>query len=257
VTPASPAAPRFIRDAEPDARPGRGGVVGDVVELRRERRLVESRLEQRQLDLDRHQPLLGAVVEVALEPEAFVLSRGDDALARCAKLFDQPGVLEQHERRGRESLDHGRIGVERRVVNERGDGAAAADDRQHGAALRGPRQIDLRPTRVDVSTGRGDGEGEDEQRVPERLAHQRLQALVGDRLAAQRRDEPSGPCRHEHATPHLADDDRDGRRETDERLERPERPLRSGSDPHHDEVEQEDDHRCDHHVAQRLDRAAT
>ena len=57
----------------------RGGrIVADLVHLGPYRRFVYAVAEQSELDLDRHQPLLRAVVQVALQPEALVLGRSHD-----------------------------------------------------------------------------------------------------------------------------------------------------------------------------------
>jgi hypothetical protein len=46
-------------------------------------------LEHPQPDHDRHQPLLGAVMKIALEPTALVIAGLDDPQARCAQLVEQ------------------------------------------------------------------------------------------------------------------------------------------------------------------------
>ena len=45
-------------------------------------------LQQPQLQRDRHEPLLRAVVQVALEPAALRVAGGDDPLARCLQLVE-------------------------------------------------------------------------------------------------------------------------------------------------------------------------
>ena len=71
------------------------------------------------------EPLLRAVVEVALEPPPLGVAGGDDALARGAQLGEpvlglglQPRVVERDRGRGGDGLDELRIVVERRVVDE-------------------------------------------------------------------------------------------------------------------------------------------
>ena len=77
---------------------------------------------------DPEQPLLGAVVEVALEPPPLGVSGLDDAGARGAHLGElgaelrlQPRVLEGQARRGADAPGGARLVEERRVVNEGGD----------------------------------------------------------------------------------------------------------------------------------------
>ena len=53
-------------------------VVCDLLELRRDLGVVDPRAEELELDLDCHQPLLGAVVEVAFDLPTFCLTGGDD-----------------------------------------------------------------------------------------------------------------------------------------------------------------------------------
>ena len=90
-----------------------------------------------QLQRQRDEPLLGPVVQVALEPAALGVAGGDDPLARrlhlgqpSLGLGQQPLVLQRHRRRGTDRLDHLRVVVERRVVDDRGDLAAVALDRR-------------------------------------------------------------------------------------------------------------------------------
>ena len=62
-------------------------------------------LRHPQLDLDRHQPLLRAVMKIALEPTALVIGGLHDPQARCAQLVEQAYVLDQHQRGRRQALD--------------------------------------------------------------------------------------------------------------------------------------------------------
>ena len=87
------------------------------------------------------EPLLCAVVEVALEPPPLRVAGGDEALARGAQLGEpalglglQPRVVERDRGRGGDGLHELRIVVERRVVDEHPELAAVALDgrRRHG-----------------------------------------------------------------------------------------------------------------------------
>ena len=71
-------------------------VAGGGDELFRGPVTADAGLEQSQLESDRHQPLLGAVVKVAFQSAALRVAGGDDPLARCLQL-GQPrfGLREQ------------------------------------------------------------------------------------------------------------------------------------------------------------------
>ena len=107
---------------------------------------AELRLEQPQLERERDQPLLGAVVQVALEALALAVAGLDDPGPRAAQLL-QPGaqlhlqarVLERDAGGGRDAVEQLGLVEQRRVVHERGHGLAVALDHRHarrGARLR-------------------------------------------------------------------------------------------------------------------------
>ena len=73
-------------------------VVADRLELRDDPIVLDLLLRHPKLDLDRHQPLLGAVMKIALEPTALAIAGLDDPQARCAQLVEQAYVLDQHQR---------------------------------------------------------------------------------------------------------------------------------------------------------------
>ena len=105
---------------------------------------VVLRAGRAQLELDREQPLLGAVVQVPLQAAALPLGRRDDARARGAQLLHQLGVLEQHQRRRPESL---RQPSSSRRATDRGGALrpcapAAPDPRDPGLPVR--RQVERR-----------------------------------------------------------------------------------------------------------------
>ena len=62
---------------------------------RRGRVLLERRADHAQVERDRHEPLLRAVVEVALEPPALGVAGLDDARARGGELLVGVGVGER------------------------------------------------------------------------------------------------------------------------------------------------------------------
>ena len=102
---------------------------------------VELRLQQPQVERQRDELLLGAVVEVALDPAARVVAGLDDAHARDPQLLDagaqvglQPLVVDRQRGAGGGGVDELGPGVELGVVDDRGDAAAVALDRGPRAA---------------------------------------------------------------------------------------------------------------------------
>ena len=66
-------------------------VVADRLELRGDPIVLDLLLRQPKLDLDRHQPLLGAVMKIALEPTALVIG-GRPRSANAMRAARRPGV---------------------------------------------------------------------------------------------------------------------------------------------------------------------
>ena len=139
---------------------------GELVARRRRELLGRRRitpdvgLDHPQLQRDRNQSLLRAVMQVTLEPAALGVAGRDDPLARRLhlgepglRLLQQALVLERHRRRRPDGLDHLRILVERRVVDERRDLTALVLDRCAGSVVGDRRHQHWPPGRVDVSTG--------------------------------------------------------------------------------------------------------
>ena len=94
--------------------------------------LLGEHLRQSELDLERDQVLLGAVVEVALQPPALLVLRRDQALARCAQ------VLQPRQQLGGEAhvLEHqpGLVGkVVEQLLLDRGQRLALALGDREGA----------------------------------------------------------------------------------------------------------------------------
>ena len=157
-------------------------------------------LQQAQLQRDRHQPLLRAVVQVALEPPALGVAGGDDPLARCLQLVEphvglgqEALVLERDGRRRAGGLEQLGILVERGVVDERGDLPPVALDRRDGAA---------------GTRGRGPLQRQLQARIAERAPERRLQVRgarrpepaeqVGEAAARQPRAQQPGQERQRH-----------------------------------------------------------
>ena len=145
-------------------------------ELLRRRVVVDAALQQAQLERDRDEPLLGAVVEVALEPAALGVARRHDPLARRPQLHDaraQLGLealaLDRDVRGRAHHLQQLRLVRQRRVVDERGDVLAVVVDERHRPPRARLGQRHRRPVGVDVGVEARQPVGEHERRVAERL----------------------------------------------------------------------------------------
>ena len=134
-------------------------------------------LDQAQQDGERDQPLLRAVVQVALELAAGGVAGLDDPRSRRAQV-GQPGaqvglqalVLERDPGRGRDRADELGLVLQRGVVDQRGDGRAAALDERGDAAGACGRQLDRLTVDADVASG---------TRAPSRPARARGRAARG------------------------------------------------------------------------------
>ena len=69
------------------------GVLDDLVEPGRDRAGAGLISRQPELDLDRDQPVLGAIVEIALQPQPLARARLDDPRTRPAQLLDEPHAI--------------------------------------------------------------------------------------------------------------------------------------------------------------------
>jgi hypothetical protein len=94
-----------------------------------------------QPDRHRHQALLGAVMEVALDPPSLLVARRDDAGAGLlyerelrTQLCLEPSVLESQVGGGSDCVHELALLLEGRVVYERGDHLAVVLDRGHDTA---------------------------------------------------------------------------------------------------------------------------
>ena len=112
--------------------------------LRGLRVLADAVLGQPQLQRDRDQALLRAVVQIALDAPPRRIAGRDDAFARGRQLLDarlelrlQPLALERHVGGRANDLEQLRLVGQRGVVDERGDVVAVVVDRGH----RAPRAI--------------------------------------------------------------------------------------------------------------------
>ena len=135
---------------------------------------AHARLEQAQVEREADELLLGAVVEVALEPAARGVGGLDDAHARDAQLLHaraqvglQALVVEcERGRRGGRLHELG-AGLQRRVVDDRRDAPAVA--------------LDRRPRAPGAAVGQHDGPARPRRRTPRGRAASRRSTACGRR----------------------------------------------------------------------------
>ena len=156
--------------------------------LRRAGSVADAAVDHPELQRHRDEPLLRAVVEVALQPPAFGVAGGDDALARRPELGEpilglrlQPRVVERDRGGGRDRLDELRIVVERRVVDEHRELAAVALDRRGRRGRRRGGQRDRLAAAVEVGALARHPVGQHEPGIAERLGEPGLQPRAAQR----------------------------------------------------------------------------
>ncbi len=122
--------------------------------------VVHAASEAPELEREGDQPLLGAVVEIALEPGALPLTGLEHAPARAPQLFEarlelgvQLPVLERQPRRSADGLEQLRLVAERPVVHQGRDRLALALDQRRRPLVVGPGQphrpaLGIRPDRI-------------------------------------------------------------------------------------------------------------
>ena len=176
--------------------------------------------QQPQREREHHEPLLGAVVEVALEPPPLGIARLDGARARGAQLLEprprlrlQPLVVEREPGGGADLLEHPGIVEQVGAMGDHRDRPPAAHERRDRAARR-LAERDRAALRVDEQVAL-ERVGELERRVAER-AGQRLLELAHRGRVAQLDHEPCDararpPLAHPRPC-HPERDEREGRR---------------------------------------------
>ena len=148
----------------------------------------ELALGEAELQRERDEPLLGAVVQVALEPAALEHRDVDEPRARALELLDagaQLGlealVLElQRGRRGRRAHE-ARVVAQRRVVDDRADELAVALDLGDGAPGARLGQLVALAVVGDVVPGRLAPVDELQRAVAERVGQRLAQTTCGGR----------------------------------------------------------------------------
>src|SRR5436190_4589314 len=173
-------------------------------------RLLAGKLE---LDLDCHQPLLGAVVQVALEAEALTFRGLDDPGARGVQLVDESRVLQQQKRGRPEAVDDLGLVGEHGIVNHRQHRLPALLDLGHVVLGRRLGQLERRAAGVYVTAALRLPDSEGERRVSERAADDLLHRLRREPAAARVRQRPPEVRGGEDPAPELADEQRERNRE--------------------------------------------
>ena len=134
------------------ARPSSASASSRRAASRRSSSLPSCDAQESQREREPDEALLGAVVEIALEPAALGVARLDDAGPRRAQILElsprlglQALVLEREARRRRDLLDE--LGVVEEVgsVEDHRDGPALADERRRGATVQHERASTGRP----------------------------------------------------------------------------------------------------------------
>ena len=168
--------------------------------------LLERRADQAQVERERHEPLLRAVVQVALEPPALGVAGLDDARARGGQLLVGVGVRERLRDQLGEVAQSLLDALRQRLVGPRARGQRApqppadGDRRGHRRAVAGALQrLGEVPARVLVAVHalraaaaqhlRDDGVAVEVERAAEREAERAVVAPAADdrRRAARRR----------------------------------------------------------------------
>ena len=154
------------------------------------------RFEQAERHRDRDEPLLGAVVQIALDSPPLGVGRLDQPRARRLEL-EQPrpelgleALVLEREARGRAHGPH-ELGVvlQHGVVQQHGDRLSVALDERRAAPAVVIRELDRSAVGVDVALLGSEPEGELERRVAQR-PRERLAQIDGGARSAQLDDEP-------------------------------------------------------------------
>ena len=127
-----------------------------------------------QREADTEQALLHAVMQVALQPSALLVSRTDDARLRSAQLDElraqlrlQPLVFERQASRRPSGGEKAPPLQQHRIVHERGDRGLRGTDRRYGATPSRFGKRDFPPCGIDIRPTLGQPERELERRVAE------------------------------------------------------------------------------------------
>jgi hypothetical protein len=173
--------------------------------------VAEPPLEHPEVERERDQPLLGAVVQVALEPAPLALGGLEDARARAAQLVElgvqlrvQARPLQREAGRRADGVEERGLVVQRGVVQQRRDGRpCAVHDVRPALELGG--QLDRLALEVGVRAVLGEPVGDPQRRVAEGPRDRGAQGLRR-RAAVQRQHElpdgRPGEARTQHVDEH-------------------------------------------------------
>ena len=194
--------------------------------------VLEPGTQQPEVERERDELLLGAVVQVALDLAAGVVGGLDDPAARVAELLQpraqvglQPLVVDR-QRRGRSGgVDELGRGVELRVVHDRGDAVALALDRGPRAAGPGRRQVDRVAALVHEDAPVRQPVGDVERAVAEplgqHLAHRALPRALRAQQRLRERAQRGGEPVRQRDRDHGGGERQGAQRERDRGPERP------------------------------------
>ena len=212
-----------------------GQQLAGAVRLRAE--LISDELQR---EAEAEQPLLGAVVQIALEPAPLLVAGRDDPRARGTQLHQlraqlrlQPLVLERQPCRRARRLEQPRPLEQRGVVHERRDWSLGRTEHRHRPTRPGRRQLERPPLAVDVRRSLGQPERQLERGIAERprecVPHRarwrplQLDHEIGHRAAP-------GPAPEHARGEHERDRERDERPPTSPRPSSTRRPTRERRD---------------------------
>ena len=143
---------------------------------------LDAALDHLQLERHADEPLLCAVMEVALQPPPFGVTGGDDALARGPQLREpilglglQSRVVERDRRGGGHRAHELGIVVERRVVDQHRELPAVALDGRGRAVATGNGQRDRLSAAVHIGALARHAVRQHERRIAQHLGQPRLQ----------------------------------------------------------------------------------
>jgi hypothetical protein len=138
---------------------------------------MDLRFDQTQVERDRDEPLLGAVMEIPLESAALGVAGRHDASARLAQIVHvrlqlgvEAAVLESQSGGRSHRLEQLGGVAKRRIVDDRRDPAALPVDHRRDLVAPFPGQLEGPPPDVDEAPGLGNPVREPQRRIAQRAA---------------------------------------------------------------------------------------
>ena len=177
----------------------------------------ESALGALQLERQRHEPLLGAVVEVTLDAASLLVSGRDDPCTRLLDLGElglqlrlEPGVLEREACRSGRRVDQLGLVAERRIVDQSRERLIVVLEVRNRAVVALLGKLDGSTVSVDIRAAFRQPEDHFERRIVQGL-RERVADLARGRLL-EPQDEVADVCVCK-ARPDQAEEERDGKRD--------------------------------------------